>query len=114
MDIPDQFQQIKLLLAKDRFVSVLEKMPVATVERDRISGQQPTHDRRDRGGAGVQQKVEVVGNQGPGKTAGRGIDKDSGKTGDEFIPVRIVGKYLAPLDTAADDVVQGAGSVYAG
>ena len=117
MDISDQLQQIRLLLAKNRFVSILEKVPVTvvtTVEKNGIAGQQPSHDRRERGGAGLQQEVEMVGNQRPGKAASGGVDQDGVEARDEFIPIRIVGKYLPTFDSAADDVVQGAGSVYAG
>ena len=58
--------------------------------------------------------MEMVGNQSPGIAVGRCLDQDGAQPGDEIIPVRIIGKYGAALNATADDVVQGAGRVYAG
>ncbi len=47
MDIADQFQEIRVFFADDRFVSVLEKVTttfVAFVEGNGISGHETSHD----------------------------------------------------------------------
>jgi hypothetical protein len=46
--VPDKLNEVGLFLADDRFVPVLEKLtasPVATVERDHVSGKEFPHSR---------------------------------------------------------------------
>jgi hypothetical protein len=43
----------------------------------------------------------------------RDFDQHGGKAGDKIDPVQIADEYVPAFDTAADDVVQGARSVYA-
>jgi hypothetical protein len=38
MNIPDQFQKIAVFLAQDGFISILEKVPAATVPFVKITG----------------------------------------------------------------------------
>ena len=54
---------------------------------------------------------KVVGNQGPGKKAGCGLFHNSPQPVDKMVPIKIVGKDVAALDTANDDVVQRTGGV---
>ena len=47
MDIADQFQEVRIFFADDRFVSVLEKVTttfVAFVEGDSVTGHETAHD----------------------------------------------------------------------
>ena len=47
MNVPYKFQKVRVFLAQNRLVSVLEKMPVpivAAVEGDSISCQKSPHD----------------------------------------------------------------------
>ena len=55
----------------------------------------------------------MVRDKGPGKTSGRGLEKDIPKPDEEAVAVLVVEEDLSPLDTATDDVVQRARSVYA-
>ena len=46
MDITDQFQQVGILLAQDRFVTILEQDPMPTVSSvvgHGVTGQEPAH-----------------------------------------------------------------------
>ena len=46
MDVPDQFQEIRIFFADDRFVSVLEKVAatfMSFVEGDGVSGHETAH-----------------------------------------------------------------------
>jgi len=55
MDVPDQFQQVRILLTQDGLVAVLEKMAapmVAEVIADSVSRQEPLHHGGQRGSAG--------------------------------------------------------------
>ena len=115
MDIADQFQKIRLLLAKDRFVPILEKVSmtaVAAVEADPVSGQEPSHDGGDGGGAGLQQKMEMVGDQSPSITASRCLGKNRTHPGDEIFAIQIITENLAAFQAAADDMLESAGGVY--
>jgi hypothetical protein len=56
----------------------------------------------------------MVGDQRSGVAEGLGVFDDGGQAADELFAVGIVRKDLPPLDTAADDVVQRTGGVYAG
>jgi len=58
--------------------------------------------------------VEVVGDQRPGVAKRLSAFDDDGKAANELLAIGIVRKDLPPLDTAADDVVQRTGGVYAG
>ena len=55
MDVPDQFQEIRIFLTYNGFVSVLKKVAnssMALVEGNGISGHKPTHDLAERGRTG--------------------------------------------------------------
>lgn len=75
MNVAHQFEQIGIFLTQDRFVPVLEQVPmaaVAAVETDGMAGQQPQHKAGDRGRTGSQQQMKMVGNQRPSVTEGCG------------------------------------------
>jgi hypothetical protein len=57
VDIANQFEQVRLFLAQDRLVTILEEIPVtvmAAVERRRVSGQEAPHDHCQRNGTGAE------------------------------------------------------------
>jgi len=115
MDIADQLQQIGLFLAENGFVAVLEKMPASfmtAVEAHHISGQQATHDRTHRNIAGPDQKVEMIGYQGKGIAGGSGIQQNGTQSFQKIIPVLVIPEDTAPLDPAANDMMQGSWCVY--
>ena len=50
--------------------------------------------------------MDVIGNQRPTKAKGFRLGDDITQTFDKSIPVLIIGKNAAALDTANDDVMQ--------
>jgi hypothetical protein len=83
MNIPDKLLQIGILLAKDRLVTVLKKMPVtriASVKRHGIPGQELSHHPGDWDSPRSQEKVSVVAKQGPCVARGGAPDQDLAKT----------------------------------
>lgn len=95
MDVAHQFQQVRLLVAQNRFVSVLKEMArpsVTPVVGDGVSGEEATHHLRDRNEAGLQKEMKMVGQKHPGITAGACLSENGRKTADEIIPVPAVSK----------------------
>jgi hypothetical protein len=77
-----------------------------------MAGQQPAHDRGNRPLARLQQKVEVVGDQGPGKTARSGFCQYLSQPIQKIIPVGVVLEYLPALDTPDDNMMKRSGCIY--
>ncbi len=72
VDIAHQFQQVAVFLAKDGLVSILKDMIMAAMAAIELTGlprEDPAHARTNWCGAGAQQKMGVVGHQGPCKTS---------------------------------------------
>jgi len=70
VNVPDQFQEIRLRLDHDGAVPVLEEMPdpvVAAVEGAGVPGEEGPHAPGERAGARPDQKVRVVREEGPGR-----------------------------------------------
>jgi hypothetical protein len=64
MNVADQFLEIELFLAHDRFEAILEKLTVtvvAPVKTDDIAGQQPAHQSGQRSITGPEKKMSVIG-----------------------------------------------------
>ena len=117
MDIAHQLQKIAVLLTKDGFVPVLKQVPpaaMAAVVAGGVPGQQTPHHGGDGNAAGAQQKMKMVGYQGPSVADGLSLFNNSAQPVEKIVPIMIVGKDVAPLDTANDDVMQSAGGVSAG
>ena len=68
MDVPDKFFKVRLFLADNRLIAVLEQVSrslVSMVVACGISGQQPGHDGGQCNSAGSEKKVGVVQKKGP-------------------------------------------------
>ena len=117
MDIADEFQQIGIFLAQNRFVPVLEQVAhpvVAPIEVYGVTGEQFFHQGRNGNVAGSQQQMEMIWDQGPGEAAGAGFRQKFAQALQKAVIVHLIAKDRLPGDTPADDVVQRAGGVYAG
>ena len=93
VNITDQLQQIRLLLAKDRFIPVLKQMAVPLVPAimgHRITGKQPAHDRGDWNRASDQQQVEMVRNQRPSKTRCCRFSKDISQPSEKIVTIFVI------------------------
>jgi hypothetical protein len=117
VDVAHQFQEVRLLVAQNRFVSVLKEMArssVTPVMGDGVSGKEATHHLGDRNEAGLQKQMKMVGQKHPGITAGACLSENGRKTVDEIIPVPTVSKDDRPVYASSHDVVEGAGGVNTG
>ena len=86
---------------------------VTAVEADGVPGQEPPHHCGDGDDTGPQQQMKMVGNQGPRVTDGFGTFNGGTQPFEKRIAVLIIKKNLPAFDTAHDNMVQGAGSIYA-
>jgi hypothetical protein len=117
MDVADQFEEIGVLLADDRFVTVLEEMAralVAEIEIDGIAGQEPAHEEGQTGPARTEQQMNVVGHQRPGEAFGAGLDEELREVEEESPVVGIVAEDVAAIDSADDHVLEQIGNIETG
>ena len=64
VDIANQLQKVGLLLAQNRFISILEQVAppsVPAVIGHRIAGKQSPHDGRDLNASRAQRQMEMIG-----------------------------------------------------
>jgi len=116
MDVSHQFKKVRILLTENRFVAVLKNFSmtaVAVVKIGGMTGQQPSHYRGYGGGSGSQQKMGMVGNQGPGKTRCAGFTQNRSESFNKLVLVPAVPKNLAAFDSSENDVMQCAGGINA-
>lgn len=73
MDVANELLEIGIFLTNNGFVSILKQIPVSSVtmiEADDVSGQQPSHHRRQRHRAGPEEQVGMVREKSPGIASG--------------------------------------------
>lgn len=117
MNVPDELEEVAVLLANDRFVTVLEKMTdalVTTIEADSIPRQQTAHERSERALIGTKKEVKMIGDEGPGQTVGPGLLEQSRKPVNKGLPIMIIDKDRGFFDAPDDDMLQNTGDVQAG
>jgi hypothetical protein len=81
--------------------------PVPEIESDRVACEKTSHDVRNGSKPGAQQKMKVIGYQGPCKTAGLAGRHDTAQSLQKILAVGVVPENLPPLDASYDDVMQG-------
>lgn len=116
MDVADQFEQISITIANDRFIAVLKQVTgaaVAAIEIDRIAGEQATHEMGKIALARTQQEVEMIGQQCPGKTIGMGSNQQCREAIEKPAAVVIVKENVAAVDPTYDDVLEQVGEIEA-
>ncbi len=114
MDVAHQFEQVGILLADDRFVAVLKKVPralMAAIEIEGIAGEKSAHEGGQPRGAGAEQQVNVVAHQRPGKAFDPGLDQKFREAMDEASPVGVVPEEVAAVHATNDHVLQQVGTV---
>ena len=107
MDVANKFQKIRIFFADDGFVSVLEEVPrafMSLVEGNGVSGHEAAHDLAERSGAGSQEKVKMVWDQGPGVALGLGLFEDVGEPFQKRLAVLVVEKDLSTFYSPGHDV----------
>ena len=85
---------------------------VTSVKADSITCQQPAHQRGDGNGAGLQQKMEMIGNQRPGETWGSWVSIT--RSPSRFTKLSrslVVKEDLTPFDSSDNDVVDRTGGI---
>jgi hypothetical protein len=79
MNITDQFKQVGVFLADDRFVAILKEMPrsfVLEVEDNRVTGQKTPHEYGKLCRPWAEQQMEMIGHERPGKAFGAGFGEE--------------------------------------
>jgi hypothetical protein len=79
-----------------------------------MARQEPAHNGGNWHITALQQQVEVIGYQSPGKAPGTGLSENTAEPIDKAVTVIIIHEHLAALNAADDDVVKCAGGVDAG
>jgi hypothetical protein len=108
VDVTNQFQQVRLCLAEDRFIPVLEKMalpPVPQVETDGVARKQSLHYRRKGGCSCSEKKVKMIWNQCPGITGCVRLRQYLAQAVQKIISIRITQEDFSPCDSPCDDMV---------
>jgi len=93
MDIPHQFQQVRVLLTEDRFVAVLKEITrtvMTLVKRDGIPRQKAPHYLGHRDQACFQEQMEMIRNQRPSIAMRPGLFKNRRETSDKIGAVLII------------------------
>ena len=109
MDVAHQLQQVRVFLAQNGLVPILKQVPaspVPQVEADRVARQKPPHDIGNGNRPGAEQKMKVIGHQGPCKTAGLTVAQNTANPIQKIIAVAVVPENLPALDSSDDDVMQ--------
>lgn len=111
MNVPHQFEEIGFFFAEDRFVPVLKKMavsPMASVERDGIACEKPTHQMGHRAATRAKEKMDVIGEKRPGVTGGMTFGEYRSQAIEKSVSIDIIIKNASALDPANNDMVKSA------
>jgi hypothetical protein len=117
MNIPGQFQQIGVILTNNRLVPVLEQMSksaIPPVKIDYVTRKKLAHAFRKRLLPCPDQEMKMIRQKRPGIDDPVPILTKSFYSPQEIHPIKIVPKYLAPLNPSANHVVQGSRSIQSG
>jgi hypothetical protein len=114
MNIADKFEQITLFLAKNRFITVLEKVAaplMPAVKADCVPGENFPHQITERFAPGTDQEMKVVGEKGPGQALTTGLEQSLFEAAEKIVTVPFTEKNLLAIMAADDDVVDSAREV---
>jgi hypothetical protein len=87
---------------------------VFTVEGHGVSCKESSHEESYGHIPGPNQKMKMVGHQGPSLTGGRGFSQNATQTVKKAFSVSIILENISALDSSAYDMMQGSGSIYSG
>jgi len=116
VEVADEFEQVPVLLHHDRFVAVLEEVAgplVPAVERASVPGEQGPQIPAQRAGAGPDEKVGVIREEGPGVDGQGAGGRERRQPGEEIRPVGVVPKDRPPFDPTHHHVVEDARGIEA-
>ena len=109
MNIPNQFEEVRIFIADEGLVPVLKKVTravVAPIERHCITGEKPAHEPGERSAGRPKQEVEVIRHQRPRKAFHVHLFQKRLKTLKEIVAIVIVEEDVPAFDTANDDVLK--------
>ena len=75
-------------------------------EGDGIAGEKPPHDGGDGHGACTQQKMKMIRDECPGKTAGGCVNQNFAEPLDKAVTVNVIPENAFPLNPSANNMVQ--------
>ena len=78
---------------------------VTTVKIDSMASQQPSHNGGNRGEAGFQKQMEMIGKKRPGITGSLAFAKNIAQTLNKILTIGIIFEYIALFDTANNNMM---------
>jgi hypothetical protein len=111
VNVTHELKEVGFLFDQDRLVSVLKEMsrpPMASIEADRIAGEEPAHGAGERDGAGSCQQMEMVGEQTPGEDGESCPATYLLQPSDEIMAVYIGAEDRLAIEAPHHDMVKGA------
>jgi hypothetical protein len=108
MDITNQLQQISILLTQNRLVTILKQYPMPVVPSivcHSIASQKTAHQSGHGNHSTPYQKMDMVRQQGPGKTGCLRFEKKKPQTVEKGVTIPIVLENSFPLDSSHYEVV---------
>ena len=109
MNVPDELEEVFILLAQDRFVSVLEQVSaplMPEVEKYSVPGQKPLHEGRQFYLRGAKQKVEMIRHKRPRETRSLRFLQQSRQTLHKRMPIIVVKEDVPALNTPDDNMMK--------
>jgi hypothetical protein len=91
VEVPDEFEEIRLFLHHDGLLAVLEEMacaPIAAIEASSVAGEQRPHGSRKWSDASPDQEMSVIREQCPGVDGEPALLRQHGEPRDEVRAVR--------------------------
>jgi hypothetical protein len=117
MNVTHQLPKIDILIAHDGMITVLKQMPVSEVTKvvgHGITGQEASHEFRKTRWTAPQEKVGVIGQQGPCVDMGFCLFGKIAQAFNEVLPVPVIVYDLLLFNPSDDDMVEGSGSIESG
>jgi hypothetical protein len=114
VEVPDQFEEIRLILHHDGFVAILEEVaraPMAAIEASGVAGQESSHTPRERAAPATNEEMGVVREQCPGVDVEAAVLCQGGEPRDEVRTVRIVAEDELTIKSSHHHMVEDPGGI---
>jgi hypothetical protein len=114
MDIPCEFQKVRVILTDNGLVAILKHVTVAfvpSIEVDHVTGKNLPHTISKAMIAAPDQEVKVVRHKGPCVAYQTSFLTHRRQPIEKILPILLDSKYLVSLDAPAHDVVEGPRSI---
>jgi hypothetical protein len=114
MKVPNELQEIRLLINHDGFISVLKEMTTATVspvEGTCVPRKEGSHRPGQWAVSRTEQEMEVIRQESPCVDGYRTSLRNLGQPPDEVIAVPIIPEEILAIETTRHDVMQDSGCI---